>query len=100
MLRFSGLLSAKNSEIAALHLVATPAELLGRRIGWAGDFTLPAGNAVADSCSRIRENSDVLSVAPKSHDFGYQEKPATLRTKNPLRRCPPGGSDAVAGGEG
>ncbi len=28
-----------------------------------------AVNAVKDSCSRIRENSGILGVAPKSHDW-------------------------------
>ncbi|MDP6720088.1 MAG: hypothetical protein QGF59_15620, partial [Pirellulaceae bacterium] len=32
-----------------------------------------------DYCSRIRENSGHLGIAPKSHDFGYTVAPCILR---------------------
>ena len=31
----------------------------------------PKGNAVKHFCSRIRENSGVVGIAQKSHDFSY-----------------------------
>ncbi|MCZ6698584.1 MAG: TetR/AcrR family transcriptional regulator [Planctomycetota bacterium] len=43
-----------------------------------------------DSCSRIRENSGVWGVAPKSHDFGYVIGPRFFPLPNRSRRCPLG----------
>ena len=44
-------------------------------------------NAVQDFFSRIRENSGVIGVAPKSLDFGYVIGPPFFPLPNPLRRC-------------
>ncbi len=48
----------------------------------------PSRNAVKDSCSRIRENSGVTPLIPKSHDSGYKPIPSYLTAKNPSRRYP------------
>jgi len=48
------------------------------------------GNAVNDFCSRIRENSGVFGVVPKSHDFGYAMGPRLFPLSNRSRRCSKG----------